>query len=56
MGLHLNEGFQVDLIVEELLLTELKSVDQLAPCQTGFSSLKVLYLPLGLHQLWDTHL
>ncbi|MDD4181135.1 MAG: GxxExxY protein, partial [Victivallaceae bacterium] len=31
MGLSLNEGFRADLIVEDILLIELKSVEKLAP-------------------------
>jgi GxxExxY protein len=30
-GLHLREGFRADLIVEGLVIVELKSVDELAP-------------------------
>lgn len=50
MGLFINEGFRADLIVEDLLLIELKSVEKLAPVHSKqvLTYLRLLKLPLGL--------
>lgn len=50
MGLSLNEGFRADLIVEDQLLIELKSVEKLAPVHSKqvLTYLRLLNLPLGL--------
>lgn len=50
MGLSLNEGFRADLIVEDILLIELKSVEKLAPVHSKqvLTYLRLLNLPLGL--------
>lgn len=50
MGLSINEGFRADLIVEDLLLIELKSVEKLAPVHSKqvLTYLCLLNLPLGL--------
>lgn len=50
MGLSINEGFRADLIVEDLLLIELKSVENLAPVHSKqvMTCLRLLDLPLGL--------
>ncbi len=50
MGLSINEGFRADLIVEGLLLIELKSVEKLAPVHAKqvLTYLRLLNLPLGL--------
>lgn len=50
MGLHIDEGFRADLIVEDLLLVELKSVEKLAPVHSKqvLTYLRLLNLPLGL--------
>jgi GxxExxY protein len=50
MGLSINEGFRADLIVENLLLIELKSVEKIAPVHAKqvLTYLRLLNLPLGL--------
>jgi iron complex transport system substrate-binding protein len=50
MGLSINEGFRADLIVEDILLVELKSVEKLAPVHSKqvLTYLRLLNLPLGL--------
>lgn len=50
MGLRLDEGFRADLIVDDLLLIELKSVEKLAPVHAKqvLTYLRLLNLPLGL--------
>ena len=50
MGLKFDEGFRADLIVEDLLLIELKSVEKLAPVHSKqvLTYLRLLNLPLGL--------
>lgn len=50
MGLSINEGFRADLIVEDSLLIELKSVEKLAPVHSKqvLTYLRLLNLPLGL--------
>jgi len=49
-GLKFDEGFRADLIVEDALLVELKSVSQLAPVHSKqvLTYLRLLNLPLGL--------
>ncbi|HEY4301652.1 MAG TPA: GxxExxY protein [Candidatus Didemnitutus sp.] len=49
-GLILNEGFRVDLLVEEQLVVELKSVETLAPVHPKqlLTYLRLMKLPLGL--------
>lgn len=50
MGLTIHEGFRADLIVDDLLLVELKSVEKLAPVHSKqvLTYLRLLNLPLGL--------
>jgi GxxExxY protein len=50
MGLSINEGFRADLIVEDLLLVELKSIEKFAPVHSKqvLTYLRLLNLPLGL--------
>ncbi len=50
MGLSLDEGFRADLIGENILLLELKSVEKLAPVHSKqvLTYLRLLNLPLGL--------
>lgn len=50
MGLSIHEGFRADLIVEDILLVELKSVEKLAPVHSKqvLTYLRLLNLPLGL--------
>ena len=50
MGLSINEGFRADLIVVDILLIELKSVENLAPvhAKQALTYLRLLNLPLGL--------
>ncbi|MDQ8188755.1 GxxExxY protein [Roseibacillus persicicus] len=49
-GLKFNEGFRADILVENLLLVELKSVEKLAPVHSKqlLTYLRLLDLPLGL--------
>ena len=49
-GITFDEGFRADLLVEERLLIELKSVEQLAPVHSKqvLTYLRLLNLPLGL--------
>ncbi len=49
-GLHFDEGFRVDLLVEGILLVELKTVENLAPVhgKQVLTYLRLLRLPLGL--------
>jgi len=49
-GLKFDEGFRADLIVEGLLLIELKSVENFAPVHSKqvLTYLRLLQLPLGL--------
>lgn len=49
-GLSINEGFRADLIVEDILLIELKSVEKLAPVHAKqvLTYLRLLNLPLGM--------
>jgi len=50
MGLKFDEGFRADLIIEDILLVELKSVENLAPVHSKqvLTYLRLLPLPLGL--------
>lgn len=50
MGLEFDEGFRADLIVEESLVLELKSVENLAPVHAKqiLTYLRLLKMPLGL--------
>ena len=50
MGLQFDEGFRADIIVEDTLLLELKSVENLAPVHSKqlLTYLRLLNLPLGL--------
>ena len=50
MGLTFDEGFRADLLIEDLLLVELKSVENLAPVHSKqvLTYLRLLNLPLGL--------
>jgi len=50
MGLTFDEGFRADLPIENLLLLELKSVENLAPVHSKqvLTYLRLLNLPLGL--------
>jgi GxxExxY protein len=49
-GLRLDEGFRADLVVDDLLIIELKSVEQLAPVHAKqlLTYLRLMHLPLGL--------
>lgn len=50
MGLAFDEGFRADILVEDMLLIELKSVENLAPVHSKqvLTYLRLLNLPLGL--------
>jgi GxxExxY protein len=50
MGLTFDEGFRADLVVDEALLIELKSVEQLAAVHAKqvLTYLRLMNLPLGL--------
>jgi len=50
MGLRFDEGFRADLVVEDALLIELKSVENLAPVHAKqvLTYLRLLRMPLGL--------
>jgi iron complex transport system substrate-binding protein len=49
-GLRFERGFTVDLLVERLVVVELKSVERLAPVHTKqlLTYLRLLHLPIGL--------
>ncbi len=49
-GLRFNEGSRADLIIDDLVIVELKSVDKLAPVHGKqlLTYLRLLKLPLGL--------
>ncbi len=49
-GLHLDEGFRADLVVEGRLVIELKSVEHLAPVHPKqlLTYLRLMQLPVGL--------
>lgn len=48
-GCQIDEGFRVDLVVEGILLGELKSVEHLAPVhyQQVLTYLRLMHLPIG---------
>lgn len=50
MDMEFDEGFRADLIVEDKLLIELKSVEKFAPvhAKQTLSYLRLLHMPLGL--------
>jgi GxxExxY protein len=50
MGMTFDEGFRADLLVEDILLIELKSVENLAPVHSKqvLTYLRLRNLPLGL--------
>ena len=50
MEMEFDEGFRADLIVEDKLLIELKSVEKFAPvhAKQTLSYLRLLHMPLGL--------
>ncbi len=50
MDLHFDEGFRADILVEDTLLLELKSVEKLLPVHSKqvLTYLRLLNLPLGL--------
>ena len=50
MGMKFDEGFRADILVEDALLLELKSVENLVPVHAKqvLTYLKLLNLPLGL--------
>ncbi len=49
-GVHFSEGLRLDLLVEGLVVVELKSVERLAPVHPKqlLTYLRLLHLPLGL--------
>ena len=49
-GIRIEEGFSIDLLVEKLVVVELKSVETLAPghAKQVLTYLRVLDLPVGL--------
>ncbi len=49
-GMHFDEGFRVDLLVEGIVVVELKSVEKLAPVHSKqvLTYLRLLNLPVGL--------
>lgn len=49
-GLHFDEGLRVDLLVNDILVVELKSIDKLSPVHTKqvLTYLRLLKLPVGL--------
>lgn len=49
-GLHFDQGLRVDLLVENVVVVELKSVERLSPVHSKqlLTYLRVLNLPLGL--------
>lgn len=49
-GIYVDEGFRADLVVERMLVIELKSVEQLAPVHYKqlLTYLRLMRLPLGL--------
>ena len=49
-GLHFDEGFRADLVVEDRVIVELKSVEKLAPVHSKqlLTYLRLLQLPVGL--------
>ena len=49
-GLRFDEGLRVDLLVEDRVVVEIKSVERLAPvhCKQVLTYLRLLHLPVGL--------
>jgi iron complex transport system substrate-binding protein len=49
-GMHIEEGFRVDILVEKSVVVELKSVEKLAPVHKKqvLTYLRILDLPVGL--------
>ncbi len=49
-GIRFDEGFRVDLLVNDLVVVELKSVEKLAPVHSKqvLTYLRLLHLPVGL--------
>ncbi|MEW5975584.1 MAG: GxxExxY protein [Acidobacteriota bacterium] len=49
-GMHFDEGFRVDLLVEGMVVVELKSVEKLAPVHSkqSLTYLRLMNLPVGL--------
>jgi iron complex transport system substrate-binding protein len=49
-GMHFEDGFRIDLLVEDALILELKSVEKLAPVHAKqlLTYLRLCNLPLGL--------
>ena len=49
-GLHFDDAFRVDIVVEGRLLVELKSVEKIAPVhgKQVLTYLRLMHLPLGL--------
>jgi len=49
-GMIFNDGFRVDLLIEERVVVELKSVEQLAPVHGKqlLTYLRLMHLPVGL--------
>ncbi|MFU8848865.1 MAG: GxxExxY protein [Opitutales bacterium] len=50
LGIHCDEGFRADLLVENVLIIELKSVEKLAPVHSKqlLTYLRLMDLPMGL--------
>jgi len=49
-GMHFDEGFRIDLLVENSVIVELKSVEKLAPVHSKqvLTYLRLMNLPVGL--------
>jgi len=49
-GLQINEGFKVDLLIEDAVVVELKSVERFSPVHSKqlLTYLRILGLPIGL--------
>ena len=49
-GMHFESGFRIDLLVERVVIVELKSVEQIAPVHSKqfLTYLRLLRLPVGL--------
>ncbi len=49
-GIHFNDGLRVDLMIDNQLIVELKSVETLAPVHSKqlLTYLRLLHMPLGL--------
>ena len=50
LGLHFDEGFRADMVVNRMLLVELKSIPQVAPVHVKqvLTYLRLLRMPVGL--------